>query len=64
MVVKDNTFKNLYAADTLTYPGLTINSYSFGYQAYGFGSKMTYVDGSQWTDGGDYWTSVGSDDHD
>ena len=61
---EDNTFKNLYAADTLTYPGLTINSYSFGYQAYGFGSKMTYVDGITMDRcGGDYWTSVGSDDH-
>ena len=61
---EDNTFKNLYAADTLTYPGLTINSYDFGYQAYGFGDKMTYVDGITMDRcGGDYWTSVGSDDH-
>lgn len=61
---EDNTFKNLYAADTLTYPGLTVNSYSFSYQAYGFGDKMTYIDGITLDRcGGDYWTSNGSDDH-
>jgi hypothetical protein len=58
-----NTFQNLYAADTLTYPGLTINSYSFGYSTLGFGPADTVFDGITLDRcGGDFWTSVGADD--
>ncbi len=59
-----NQFRNLYAADTLTYPGITINSYSFGYNTLGFGDVDTVFDGiTLERTGGDFWTSVGSDDH-
>ena len=59
-----NTFSSLYAADTLTYPGITINSYSFGYNTLGFGDLDTVFDGITLERvGGDFWTSTGSDDH-
>ena len=59
----DNVFKNLYGADTLTYPGITISSYSFGYNTLGFGDKDTVFDGVTLERcGGDFWTSVGADD--
>ncbi|RUT45347.1 carbohydrate-binding protein [Paenibacillus anaericanus] len=59
----DNLFQNLYAADTLTYPGITISSLSFGYNTLGFGDKDTVFDGVTLDrTGGDFWTSVGADD--
>ncbi|GGF70119.1 glycosyl hydrolase [Paenibacillus albidus] len=59
----NNLFSNLYAADTLTYPGITINSYSFGYNTLGFGDQDTVFDGITLDrTGGDFWTSVGADD--
>lgn len=58
-----NLFQNLYGADTLTYPGITINSYSFGYNTLGFGDQDTVFDGiTLERTGGDFWTSVGADD--
>lgn len=59
----DNLYQNLYGADTLTYPGLTISSLSFGYNTLGFGDKDTVIDGVTLDrTGGDFWTSVGADD--
>lgn len=58
-----NTFQNLYGADTLTYPGITISSLSFGYNTLGFGDQDTVIDGATLDrTGGDFWTSVGADD--
>lgn len=58
-----NLFQNLYGADTLTYPGLTISSLSFGYNTLGFGDQDTVFDGITLDrTGGDFWTSVGADD--
>ncbi|MBB6731581.1 carbohydrate-binding protein [Cohnella zeiphila] len=58
-----NTFQNLYGADTLTYPGVTISSLSFGYNTLGFGDQDTVIDGVTLDrTGGDFWTSVGADD--
>lgn len=60
---KDNLFQNLYGADTLTYPGLTVSSLSFGYNTLGFGDQDTVIDGvTLERTGGDFWTSVGADD--
>lgn len=60
----NNLYQNLYGADTLTYPGITINSYSFGYNTLGFGTQDCVFDGITLDrTGGDFWTSVGSDDH-
>ena len=60
----NNQYLNLYAADSLTYPGITINSYSFGYNTLGFGDQDCVFDGITLDrTGGDFWTSVGSDDH-
>ncbi|MFB9324583.1 discoidin domain-containing protein [Paenibacillus aurantiacus] len=59
----NNLFQNLYGADTLTYPGITISSYSFGYNTLGFGDQDTVFDGITLDrTGGDFWTSVGADD--
>lgn len=59
----DNLFQNLYGADSLTYPGITINSYSFGYNTLGFGDTDCIFDGVTLDrTGGDFWTSVGADD--
>ncbi|CAM3536471.1 Glycosyl hydrolase [Paenibacillus lupini] len=59
----NNLFQNLYGADTLTYPGITISSYSFGYNTLGFGDQDTVIDGATLDrTGGDFWTSVGADD--
>ncbi len=59
-----NLFQNLYGADTLTYPGITISSLSFGLNTLGFGDADTVFDGiTLERTGGDFWTSVGSDDH-
>ncbi|MBE9915492.1 carbohydrate-binding protein [Paenibacillus donghaensis] len=58
-----NVFQNLYGADTLTYPGVTISSLSFGYNTLGFGDQDTVFDGVTLDrTGGDFWTSVGADD--
>lgn len=60
---QNNVFRNLYGADTLTYPGLTISSLSFGYNTLGFGDKDTVIDGVTLDrTGGDFWTSAGGDD--
>lgn len=60
---QDNLFQNLYGADTLTYPGFTISSLSFGYNTLGFGAIDTVIDGVTLDrTGGDFWTSVGGDD--
>ncbi len=60
---ENNLFQNLYGADTLTYPGLTISSLSFGYNTLGFGNQDTVIDGVTLDrTGGDFWTSVGADD--
>ncbi|WP_339323298.1 carbohydrate-binding protein [Paenibacillus sp. FSL W8-0194] len=58
-----NLFQNLYGADTLTYPGVTVSSLSFGYNTLGFGDQDTVIDGVTLDrTGGDFWTSVGADD--
>lgn len=58
-----NLYQNLFGADTLTYPGLTISSLSFGYNTLGFGDQDTVIDGVTLDrTGGDFWTSVGADD--
>lgn len=58
-----NLFQNLYGADTLTYPGITVSSLSFGYNTLGFGDQDTVIDGATLDrTGGDFWTSVGADD--
>lgn len=59
-----NMYTNLYGADTLTYPGITISSLSFNYNTLGFGDQDSIFDGvTLERTGGDFWTSVGSDDH-
>ncbi len=59
-----NLYQNLYGADTLTYPGITISSLSFGLNTLGFGDVDNVFDGvTLERTGGDFWTSVGSDDH-
>jgi len=58
-----NLFQNLYAADTLTYPGITISSLSFNYHTLGFGDEDTVFDGiTLERTGGDFWNSPGADD--
>ena len=59
----NNLYQNLYGADTLTYPGITISSLSFGYNTLGFGDVDCVFDGVTLDrTGGDFWTSVGADD--
>ncbi|MGB8455828.1 MAG: hypothetical protein WCD89_26370 [Anaerocolumna sp.] len=59
----DNLYQNLYGADTLTYPGITISSLRFGYNTLGFGDKDCVFDGVTLDrTGGDFWTSTGGDD--
>ncbi|MFF3981444.1 discoidin domain-containing protein [Streptomyces sp. NPDC001828] len=52
-----NTFRNLYAADMLTYPGLTIGTLKFGsIPALGFGTDPTNFQGvSLVRSGGHFW---------
>ncbi|MEW2517312.1 galactose-binding domain-containing protein [Actinacidiphila alni] len=53
-----NTFSNLYIADSLTYPGITIGSLQFGgIQALGFESspQTTFSNISLVRDGGHFW---------
>ncbi len=59
----NNLYQNLYGADTLTYPGITISSLSFGLNTLGFGDVDNTFDGVTLDrTGGDFWTSVGADD--
>jgi subtilase family serine protease len=59
----NNLYTNLYGADTLTYPGITISSLSFGYNTLGFGDQDCVFDGITLDrTGGDFWTSNGADD--
>jgi hypothetical protein len=53
---ENNTFSNLYVADTLTYAGITISSLDFGYPFQGFGTGATTVtNASLVRDGGHFW---------
>jgi hypothetical protein len=53
---ENNTFTNLYVADTLTYAGVTISSLDFGYPFQGFGSQPTTISNASLVrDGGHFW---------
>jgi hypothetical protein len=53
---QNNTFRNLYIADMLTYSGLTISSLDFGYPFVGFGPGLTTFDNiSLIRAGGHFW---------
>lgn len=53
---ENNTFSNLYVADTLTYAGITISSLDFGYPFQGFGTGATTItNASLVRDGGHFW---------
>ncbi|MGW3962773.1 discoidin domain-containing protein [Amycolatopsis sp. NPDC005003] len=52
----NNTFRNLYIADTLTYSAITISSLDFGYPFLGFGPQPTTVQNASLVrDGGHFW---------
>lgn len=52
----DNVFRNLYIADTLTYPGITISSLDFGYPFIGFGTTPTRIENASIVrSGGHFW---------
>ncbi|GAA3218606.1 discoidin domain-containing protein [Nonomuraea helvata] len=53
----DNTFRNIYVADTLTYPGVTISSLDFGIPMNGFGASppTTFDNISLVRAGGHFW---------
>ncbi|MDI5982476.1 discoidin domain-containing protein [Amycolatopsis magusensis] len=52
----DNTFRNLYLADTLTYSAITISSLDFGYPMHGFGPQPTHFQNiSVVRAGGHFW---------
>jgi hypothetical protein len=52
----NNIFRNLYAADMLTYPGLTISSLNFDIPFVGFGTQTTQFSNiSLVRDGGHFW---------
>ncbi|GAA0410483.1 glycosyl hydrolase [Acrocarpospora corrugata] len=52
----DNTFRNIYIADTLTYSGITVSSLDFGYQFRGFGTTPTVLENiSIIRSGGHFW---------
>ncbi|KAB8197339.1 glycosyl hydrolase [Nonomuraea phyllanthi] len=53
----DNTFRNIYVADTLTYPGVTISSLDFGIPMHGFGASppTTFENISLVRAGGHFW---------
>ncbi|MGC7099543.1 discoidin domain-containing protein [Amycolatopsis lurida] len=54
----DNTFRNLYLADTLTYSAITISSLDFGYPMHGFGPGTTnFQNISVVRAGGHFWGS-------
>jgi len=53
---QNNTFRNLYIADQLTYPGITISSLDFGYPFVGFGPGLTRIENaSVIRSGGHFW---------
>ncbi|SMC99860.1 discoidin domain-containing protein [Kibdelosporangium aridum] len=53
---QNNTFRNLYIADTLTYSGVTISSLDFGYPMEGFGPGITSFENiSLIRAGGHFW---------
>jgi len=53
---QDNTFRNIYIADTLVYSGVTISSLDFGYPMEGFGPAPTVFDGITLVRaGGHFW---------
>jgi hypothetical protein len=53
---QDNTFRNIYIADTLVYSGVTISSLDFGYPMEGFGPAPTRFEGiSVVRSGGHFW---------
>ncbi|THG34536.1 glycosyl hydrolase [Glaciibacter flavus] len=55
---QDNTFRNIYIADTLVYSGVTISSLDFGIPMEGFGPKTTTFDGiTVVRGGGHFWGS-------
>ncbi|GAB3145398.1 CARDB domain-containing protein [Amycolatopsis stemonae] len=52
----NNTFRNLYIADTLTYSAITVSSLDFGYPFLGFGPQPTTVQNASLVrDGGHFW---------
>ncbi|MFB9907580.1 discoidin domain-containing protein [Allokutzneria oryzae] len=52
----DNTFRNIYVADTLVYSGITISSLDFGYPMNGFGPGPTKFENiSLVRTGGHFW---------
>ncbi|MEU6719924.1 discoidin domain-containing protein [Nonomuraea sp. NPDC046802] len=53
----DNAFRNIYVADTLTYPGVTISSLDFGIPMHGFGASppTTFDNISLVRSGGHFW---------
>jgi hypothetical protein len=52
----NNTFRNLYIADQLTYSGLTVSSLNFGYPFVGFGPGITTLQNiSLVRSGGHFW---------
>ncbi|MGP3914514.1 discoidin domain-containing protein [Nonomuraea sp. 10N515B] len=53
----DNMFRNIYVADTLTYPGVTISSLDFGIPMHGFGASppTTFENISLVRAGGHFW---------
>ncbi|MEO3856951.1 discoidin domain-containing protein [Acrocarpospora sp. B8E8] len=52
----DNTFRNIYIADTLTYSGITVSSLDFGYPFRGFGTTPTRIENvSIIRSGGHFW---------
>jgi hypothetical protein len=53
---QNNTFRNIYIADTLVYSGVTISSLDFGYPMEGFGPGKTTFDGITLVRaGGHFW---------
>ncbi|WP_240930345.1 discoidin domain-containing protein [Isoptericola sp. BMS4] len=53
---QDNTFRDIYVADTLVYSGVTISSLDFGYPMEGFGPAPTVFDGlTVVRSGGHFW---------
>lgn len=53
---ENNTFRNLYIADTLVYSGITISSLDFGYPMAGFGPGVTRFENiSLVRAGGHFW---------
>ncbi|WP_061293855.1 discoidin domain-containing protein [Herbidospora cretacea] len=53
---QNNTFRNIYIADTLCYSGITVSSLDFGYQFKGFGTQPTTLENiSIIRSGGHFW---------